>query len=90
METTDYSLAISEPRSATKAELSRVHSSDYIADVLDRHVTGQWSGARPDLSELAALFAGGTLVLTVLSVSFVGDGLRDAFDPGSTRGMKKK
>jgi peptide/nickel transport system permease protein len=35
-------------------------------------------------------FAGGTLVLTVLSVSFVGDGLRDAFDPGSTRGMKKK
>jgi ABC-type dipeptide/oligopeptide/nickel transport system permease subunit len=25
-----------------------------------------------------------------LSVSFVGDGLRDAFDPGSTRGMKKK
>ena len=61
METTDCSLAISEPRSATKAELSRVHSSDYIADVLDRHVTGQWAGARPDLSELAALFAGGTL-----------------------------
>jgi acetoin utilization protein AcuC len=62
METTDCSLAISEPRSATKAELSRVHSSDYIADVLDIHVTGQWAGARPDLSELAALFAGGTLV----------------------------
>jgi peptide/nickel transport system permease protein len=35
-------------------------------------------------------FAGGTLVLTVLSVSFVGDGLRDAFDPGSTRGAKRK
>ncbi len=35
-------------------------------------------------------FAGGTLVLTVLSVSFVGDGLRDAFDPGSTRGANRK
>jgi acetoin utilization protein AcuC len=62
MVSTDTSLTISEPRLATKAELSRVHSSDYIDDVLDRHVTGQWSGARPDLSELAALFAGGTLV----------------------------
>ena len=59
---TDTSLTISEPRLATRAELYRVHSSDYIDDVLDRHVTGQWSGARPDLSELAALFAGGTLV----------------------------
>ena len=34
-------------------------------------------------------FAGGILVLTVLSVSFVGDGLRDAFDPGATGGQKK-
>ena len=31
-------------------------------------------------------FAGGALVLTVLSVSFIGDGLRDAFDPGSAVG----
>jgi acetoin utilization protein AcuC len=30
--------------------------------VLEQHLTGQWDGARPDLSELAALFAGGTLV----------------------------
>ena len=51
-----------EPRLATKAELSRVHSSEYIDEVLENHVTGQWSGRRPDLSELAALFAGGTLV----------------------------
>jgi peptide/nickel transport system permease protein len=35
-------------------------------------------------------FAGGILILTVLSVSFVGDGLRDAFDPGSTRSQKKR
>ena len=33
-----------------------------IDEVLDKHLTGQWTGARPDLSELAALFAGGTLV----------------------------
>ncbi|MFM8815532.1 MAG: ABC transporter permease [Actinomycetes bacterium] len=31
-------------------------------------------------------FAGGALVLTVLSVSFIGDGLRDAFDPGASTG----
>lgn len=29
------------------------------------------------------LFSGGLLVLTVLAVSFVGDGLRDAFDPNA-------
>lgn len=34
------------------------------------------------------MFAGGILVLTVLSVSFIGDGLRDAFDPGSTKSKK--
>jgi acetoin utilization protein AcuC len=55
-------LTIVEPRFATRAELSRVHSSGYIDEVLENHVTGQWAGARPDLSELAALFAGGTLV----------------------------
>ena len=55
-------LTIVEPRLATKAELSRVHSSQYIDEVLENHVTGQWAGARPDLSELATFFAGGTLV----------------------------
>lgn len=34
-------------------------------------------------------FAGGALVLTVLAVSFIGDGLRDAFDPGATSGANK-
>ena len=34
------------------------------------------------------LFAGSILVLTVLAVSFIGDGLRDAFDPGSFRVKK--
>jgi acetoin utilization protein AcuC len=55
-------LTVIKPRLATKSELSRVHSSEYIDDVFENHVTGQWAGARPDLSELAALFAGGTLV----------------------------
>ena len=35
------------------------------------------------------LFAGGLLVLTVLSANLVGDGLRDAFDP-SAKGARKK
>ena len=55
-------MTIVEPRLATRDELLRVHSSRYIAEVLDDHKSGQWSGARPDLSNLAALFAGGTLV----------------------------
>ncbi|MGH3896766.1 MAG: ABC transporter permease [Pseudonocardiaceae bacterium] len=34
------------------------------------------------------LFSGGLLALTVLSVNFVGDGLRDALDPTSQRGNR--
>ena len=34
------------------------------------------------------IFAGSLLVLTVLAVSFIGDGLRDAFDPGAMRVKK--
>ena len=55
-------LVIVEPRPATRAELNRIHSSEYIDEVLESHTSGQWAGARLDLSELAALFAGGTLV----------------------------
>lgn len=55
-------LVIVEPRPATRAELNRIHSSAYIDEVLESHTSGQWVGARSDLSELAALFAGGTLV----------------------------
>ncbi|MGH8999201.1 MAG: ABC transporter permease [Acidimicrobiia bacterium] len=35
------------------------------------------------------VFAGSILVLTVLSASVIGDGLRDAFDPHSSRAQKK-
>jgi len=50
-----------KPRPATVEELARVHSLDYINEVLTDHRTSQWSGQRPDLAELSALFAGGTL-----------------------------
>jgi acetoin utilization protein AcuC len=50
-----------KPRPATIEELARVHSLDYINEVLTDHRTSQWSGQRPDLAELSALFAGGTL-----------------------------
>jgi len=62
MSNTSTPLTIVEPRLAIKAELNRVHSSGYIDEVIESHTTGQWTGPRPDLSELAALFAGGTLV----------------------------
>ncbi len=51
-----------QPRMATRAELERVHSSQYLDEVLNEHRTSQWSGPRPDLAELAAIFAGGTLL----------------------------
>jgi peptide/nickel transport system permease protein len=36
------------------------------------------------------LFSGGLLAFTVLSVNFVGDGLRDALDPTATRGSRRR
>ncbi|WP_040832772.1 ABC transporter permease [Nocardia brevicatena] len=36
------------------------------------------------------LFAGGLLIITVLCANLVGDGLRDAFDPGATRARSRK
>lgn len=36
------------------------------------------------------MFAGGLLVLAVLAVNFVGDGLRDALDPGAQQGRKER
>ena len=51
-----------EPRRATRVELERVHAPSYIEDVLDNHLSGQWSGKRADLATLASTFVGGTLV----------------------------
>jgi acetoin utilization protein AcuC len=50
-----------KPRPVTIEELARVHSLDYINEVMIDHRTSQWSGDRADLAELSALFAGGTL-----------------------------
>jgi acetoin utilization protein AcuC len=53
---------ILEPRLATTAELSRVHSAGYINEVTKDHSSFEWGGAREDLARFATLFAGGTLV----------------------------
>ena len=50
------------PRPATEAELLRVHTSDYIDEVLNQHLSSEWDGERADLANLARLFVGGTLI----------------------------
>lgn len=69
MATTGHQVTEIEPRRATPQELARVHSPAYIDEVLNQHRTSQWSGPRPDLAELAALFAGGTLTALVALLS---------------------
>ncbi len=61
MQAAGYEVVEIQPRMASRAELERVHSSQYLDEVLNEHRTSQWSGPRPDLAELAATFAGGTL-----------------------------
>ena len=51
-----------EPRMATTAELTRVHSAGFVREVTNDHTCFEWSGAREDLARFATLFAGGTLV----------------------------
>jgi acetoin utilization deacetylase AcuC-like enzyme len=58
-----------KPRLATRAELERVHAPKYLDEVLIRNETSQWNGSRPDLAELATLFAGGTLTALELLLS---------------------
>ena len=54
--------SVLEPRLATVSELSRVHSPEYINQVLKEHKSFEWGGAREDLAGFAQLFAGGTVV----------------------------
>jgi acetoin utilization protein AcuC len=49
------------PRTATEAELLRVHTPAYIDEVLNQHISTEWDGQRADLANLASLFVGGTL-----------------------------
>jgi len=53
---------ILQPRVATVAELSRVHSPDYIKQVTEEFSCGEWSGARVDHARFATHISGGTLV----------------------------
>jgi len=55
-------LLILESRLALRSELTRVHSPEYVAEVIDRSKCNEWSGKRKDLASLASLFTGGTLV----------------------------
>jgi acetoin utilization protein AcuC len=49
------------PRPATRDELLRVHTAQYIDEVVNEHISTEWDGERPDLASLASLFVGGTL-----------------------------
>jgi len=55
-------ISIGYPRAATFEELLRVHSKQYLKEVIVFEKSNEWSGSRPDLVQLALLFAGGTLV----------------------------
>ena len=58
-----------EQRLATTDELSLVHSQEYIKSVISDHISDVWSGKRNDLSKLASLFAGGTLLALELLIN---------------------
>jgi len=51
-----------EPNLAHIDQLARVHDRNYIEDVIIGGISIEWVGERSDLGEMAALFAGGTLV----------------------------
>lgn len=41
--------------------IHRVHAKEYVEQVIQNQESGEWRGKRPDLSDLAQLFVGGTL-----------------------------
>ena len=61
MKASGHAITEIEPRKASVEELSRVHSLEYINEILEEHQCSEWSGLRPDLAELASYFVGGTL-----------------------------
>lgn len=78
---TGIELIEASPFAASETELSRVHDVSYIQEVLENHLSSQWNGPRPDLAELAALFAGGTLA--ALNILLRGDTLTAIHLPGA-------
>ena len=57
------------PRQATKSEIERVHSREYVDSILIDGLSSEWEGTHPDMAHLASLFAGGTLVALELLLS---------------------
>ena len=49
------------PNNVHRAELLRAHTSEYIEEVLDQHISTEWAGERGDLAEIASKFVQGTL-----------------------------
>jgi acetoin utilization protein AcuC len=45
-----------------RSQLEYVHAAEYVSEVIDEHKSSEWHGQRPDLSELAQLFFGGTMM----------------------------
>jgi acetoin utilization protein AcuC len=54
--------AVWRPTFPTRDYLETVHDAEYVAEVLDKHMCAEWGGVRPDMSGLARLFVGGTLM----------------------------
>ncbi|MFM8351362.1 MAG: histone deacetylase family protein [Actinomycetales bacterium] len=54
-------LEVVVPSPPHRADLERIHTATYVAEVLDEFQCQEWQGARPDMAELAELFVGGTL-----------------------------
>lgn len=49
------------PNVVHKGELLRVHTLEYIEEVLEQHRSSEWNGKREDLANLASKFVQGTL-----------------------------
>lgn len=56
-------------RPATAAELGRLHTPGYIAEVMEAGLSGEWAGSRPEMAELASLFLGGTMRAVELALA---------------------
>lgn len=70
-----------QPIPIHRSQLETVHTPAHVTRVLDKHQSGEWRGARPDLANLANLFAGGTLL--GLDLLRNGDAMTVAHLPGA-------
>lgn len=83
MHATAHGLTIEtiEPNPVSDDVLTTVHSPEYVNDVMNKYVSSEWSGQRPDMSNLANLFVGGTL--TGLGALMSGETLTAVHFPGA-------